>query len=200
MKATAPAPPPAPLSPFLEHALGELRAIRADAAALTGGLSPAQLAWSPEPGRWSIAEVAAHLNLAGRIYLDAIAHTLAEARARGLADRGDYRPTLTGRFMAWALSPDQRVKMKAPAIFRRAEGTAAIDGPRELANWRALHVEVEERIREAAGVDLRRARFVSPASRLVRMNLGDAFSVLLVHERRHLLQLRNLRSHPGFPA
>ena len=200
MKTKAAAPSAPPLSPFLEQALAELRGIRADAAAVTEGLTPAQLAWSPGPGRWSIAEVVAHLNLAGRVYLDAIAHAAAGARTRGLADRGDYRPSLAGRAMAWALRPDQRIRMKAPAIFRRPEGTAAIDGPRELATWRALHVEMEERLREAAGLDLRRARFVSPASGLVRMNLGDAFSVLLVHERRHLGQMRNVRGSPGFPA
>ncbi|HKP75894.1 MAG TPA: DinB family protein, partial [Longimicrobiaceae bacterium] len=151
MDTTAPAPLSSRLSPFLERALGELRGIRADAAALTDGLSAAQLAWSPEPGRWSIAEVMAHLNLAGRVYLDALAPALADARARGLADRGDYKPTLAGRTMTWALSPDQRVKLKAPKIFRRAEGAAAVDGPRELAAWSDLHAEMEARLREAAG-------------------------------------------------
>lgn len=197
-----PPPPPRtpPLSPRLEGWLDDLRAIRREAAALTDGLSAAQLAWSPAPGRWSLADVMAHLNIAGRIYLDAIAHVLAGARARGLEDRGDYRPTLTGRMMAWALGPgQQRIRMKAPSIFRPAEGTRAIDGPRELATWRALHVEMEERIREAAGLDLRRARFVSPAARLVRMNVGDAIAVLLVHEQRHLLQMRRVRESDGFP-
>ena len=198
MSTQPPAPPSLP--PLVEQALAELRGIRADAAALTGGLSAAQLAWSPGPRRWSIAEVVAHLNLAGRVYLDAIAPVLADARARGLADRGDYRPTWTGRMMAWMLGPDRRLKLKAPAIFRRAEGAAAVDGPRELAAWSELHAELEARLREAAGVDLRRARFVSPAARAVRMNLGDAFTLLLVHERRHLRQMRGVRGDPGFPA
>src|SRR4051812_27311948 len=92
-----PASPPLP--PLLERSLEELRAIRRDAAALTDGLSAAQLAWSPAPGRWSIADAVAHLNRTGRLYLDALAHALARARTRGLADRGDYRPSFVGRMM-----------------------------------------------------------------------------------------------------
>jgi hypothetical protein len=58
---------------------------------------------------------------------------------------------------------------------------------------------MEERLREAAGVDLRRARIVSPVTRMVRMNAGDAFALLLSHERRHLWQIRGIRQDAGFP-
>jgi len=192
-------PPATALSPLLEGCLEQLSAIRRDAAALTEGLSAAQLAWRPAPGRWSVAEAVAHLNLAGRPYLDAVAHALADARTRGLADRGDWRPTLVGGLMTWSFEPPPRIRMPAPRIFRAAEGAPPPDGARELETWRRLHLEMEERIREAAGLDLRRARVVSPVTRWVRMNVGDAFAMLLAHERRHLWQIGRIKESAGFP-
>jgi hypothetical protein len=192
--------PPKALSPPLEGWLEQLRAIRRDAAALTDGLGAAQLAWRPAPGRWAISEVVAHLNLAGRRYLDVVAHALADARARGLADRGDWRPSLVGGLMTRSMEPSARVRFPAPRIFRAAADAPPPDGARELATWRRLHLEMEERIREAAGLDLRRARVVSPVTPLVRMNAGDAFALLLTHERRHLGQIGRVRESAGFPA
>lgn len=191
--------PPAALSPLLAGYLEQLRTVRADAAALTDGLGEAALAWRPAPGKWSVSEVAAHLNLAGRLYLDVVAHALADARARGLADRGDWRPTLIGRLMTGSMEPPPRIRLPAPAIFRGAAGAPPPPGMAELETWRRLHLEMEERIREAAGLDLRRARVVSPVTRWVRMNVGAAFAMLLAHERRHLSQLRGIAGSPGFP-
>ena len=192
--------PPAPLAPHLERWLEELRAIRRDAAALTDGVGEAQLAWRPGPGRWSIAEVVAHLNRAGRPYLDRIAHALAEARGRGPSPDA-WRPTFVGGLMARSQEPPPRIRFRAPRIFRPgADGAAPPAGAPELATWRGLHQEMEERLREAAGVDLRRARIVSPVTGMVRMNAGDAFALLLSHERRHLWQIRGIRQDAGFPA
>jgi hypothetical protein len=191
--------PTGALSPLLEGFLEELRAIRRDAAALTDGLGAAQLAWRPGPGRWSVAEAVAHLNLTGRHYLDAVAHALADARARGLADRGDWRPSLVGRVMIYGTEPPPRFRVPAPPIFRAPKGAPPPDGARELVTWKRLHLEIEERIREAAGLDLRRARVVSPVTRWVRMNVGDALAMVLSHERRHLWQIGRIKETEGFP-
>ena len=191
--------PTAPLSPLLEDFLAQLRAIRRDAAALTDGLGAAQLAWRPGPGRWSIAEAVAHLNLTGRHYLDAVAHALADARARGLSDRGDWRPSLVGRVMMYGTEPPPRFRVPAPPIFRAPKDAPPPDGARELATWKRLHLEMEERIREGAGLDLRRARVVSPVTRLVRMNAGDALALVLAHECRHLWQIGKIKESGGFP-
>lgn len=190
---------PTELSPLLRGCLDQLAAIRREAAELTDGVSDAQFGWRPEPGKWSMGQIVDHLNVSGRSYTDALSPALAHARARGSADRGDFRPSLVGGIMVWSMEPPPRLRLKAPRIYRPADGGPALDRERELADWRALHDAVEERIRAAAGLDLRRTRIVSPVTRLVRMNAGDALALVLAHERRHLWQMRRLREHPGFP-
>jgi hypothetical protein len=186
----------APLDSFLE----QLSAIRREANALTSDLGDAAFAWSPEPGVWSAAEIVQHLNVSARLYLDALAHALSGSRTRGLTDRGDYRHSLVGGWFARSLEPPPRLRLRAPKVLRPAAERRPADRAALLATWRAVHDELEERLREAAGLDLRRTRVVSPISSLVRMNAGDAFLVLLAHERRHLFQLRRLRDRPGFPG
>jgi hypothetical protein len=196
------APPAVPLSPLLQKYLGELAAIRREAEELAAGLTGAQFAWRPEPGKWSAGQIVNHLVVSGRSYTDALRPALADARARGLADRGDFKPSLAGRFMVWSMEPPPRIRLPAPRIYRPADadGGPALDRERELADWRALHDAVEERIRGAAGLDLRRIRIVSPVTPIVRLNAGDALALVLAHERRHLWQMRRLREHAGFPA
>jgi len=40
----------------------------------------------------------------------------------------------------------------------------------------------------------------SPISRLIRLNLGDCFAILVAHARRHLGQIERIKTHAEFPA
>jgi hypothetical protein len=194
-------PPEDLLSPLLRRYLDELAAIRRDANALTGGISDAQFAWRPEPGRWSVGQIVSHLRAAGHSYAAALRPALAKARERGMTDRGDFKSSLIGGMMVRSMEPPPRRRFKAPRIWRPAEGEArGFDRERELSGWRALHDELAALIHAAAGLDLRRIRIASPAARLLRMNAGDALALVLAHERRHLWQMRGVREHAGFPA
>ena len=57
------------------------------AKSLTAGLSAAQMNWRPQPGKWSIAQNLEHLNF-GYQYFDAIASSIAAARAKGIIGNG----------------------------------------------------------------------------------------------------------------
>jgi hypothetical protein len=40
----------------------------------------------------------------------------------------------------------------------------------------------------------------SPVAKLIRLNLGDAINILVVHTQRHLQQMARIRNHPEFPT
>lgn len=46
---------------------------------------------------------------------------------------------------------------------------------------------------EASGIDWRGVRMRSPVTRLVRMNLGDALTVLVVQAERHAAQIERVK-------
>lgn len=187
------------LSPLLQGYLDQLAAIRRETAELTNGMGDARFTWTPSPDRWSPGQIVNHLNLVGGDYVFRIARALEGARARGLRDRGDYRPGLIGGMLVRGMEPPPRKRFRAPRIWQPANAGPATDRARELARWHALHDALEAQIRAAAGLDLRRARLSSPVSRLIRIGVGDALALLLAHERRHLLQLRKVTEEPGYP-
>ncbi|HEX8359351.1 MAG TPA: DinB family protein, partial [Longimicrobium sp.] len=175
----------------------ELQAVRAEAAELLDGLSRAQLAWAPEPGRWSVGENVSHLRTLNTRYIEAIDEAIAAARARGHTGFERHKPGLIGGFMVRFMEPPVKRRVKTPAVFV-SEG--AHDWAAERAGYHATHEALEERLHAAGGISLNKARVASPASRLLRIKLGDAFALLLAHDRRHLWQIRQLRADPAFPA
>lgn len=69
-----------------------------------------------------------------------------------------------------------------------------------MADWRRIQAEVRDLLREAAGIDLNRTRFVNPFIPLVRFTVGTGFLVIAAHERRHLWQAERVKANPGFPG
>jgi hypothetical protein len=175
----------------------ELEAVHRDAAELLGGLSHAQLAWRPDAGGWSVGENACHLRTVNTLYLGAIDKSISEARERGHTGFGGYKPGLLGGFMAKLLEPPVKRRFKSPSVFLPA--AEAQDWRAEVDGYLATHAGLEERLHHAGGISLARARVVSPAHRLMRVSLGDAFALVLAHDRRHLAQIRALRGDPSFP-
>ena len=173
----------------------QFAAIRTEADALVRGLTPQQFMWSPEPGRWSVAECLAHLNATNALYVPAIREEISRApRARG-----DAGPCKLGWFERWfvgLMEPPPRRRFKAPSPFRP---TATHDRDATLEAFAHFQDDYIELSREAAGVDLRRSRVPSPASRLISLGVPCALALMAAHERRHLWQAQQVRSAPGFP-
>ena len=89
-----------------------------------------------------------------------------------------------------------RLRASAPKAFQPEPGRSRHN---VMAAFRAYQVQYVDRLRQANGLDLARARVASPALRWVRMPLGSAFAMTLAHERRHLAQARRVLSAEGFP-
>jgi hypothetical protein len=68
-----------------------------------------------------------------------------------------------------------------------------------MAAFRAYQVQFIDRLRQANGLDLARARVRSPAVSWLRLPLGSGFALVVAHERRHLLQARRIIADPAFP-
>lgn len=158
--------------------------------ALVAGLGEEELAWRPRPKSWSIAEILIHLRLTNEACLPALDRAVEEARERGLLSEGPFRLGWMGRFFVWYVEPPPVIRLPAPRVLRPLlEGRASQALPRLLESRR----EVLARMDGALGIDLVRARFVSPFASFVKMDLLALFSVFTAHERRHLWQSENVR-------
>ena len=189
---------PSALEPELAHYQRQFEEATAAATRLSEGLDPDHIAWRPAPDRWSIGECLEHLNVMAELYLAAIDPAIARGRANGMTGRGPFRRGwLVNRFFIRALEPPARIRLKAPAKFRPPD---SLDPSGAHERFLALQGDLIERTHQANGLHLSRIKVASPVTRLLRMSLGQAFAVVAVHQRRHLLQATNVREEKAFPG
>jgi hypothetical protein len=106
-----------------------------------------------------------------------------------------WRPTIAGALLNYAFRRP-KLRMKTPRVF--APGPQ----PRERVFHEFLRTQLDLRraAQRAISSDLRRTRVSSPATSIVRLNLGDCFEILVSHADRHLGQVERIRKQPTFPA
>jgi hypothetical protein len=184
------------LTPEIEGFRAEFQRLANEADALVAPLREDQFRWHPSPEAWSVADCIEHLNVVARLYLPSLDEGIAEAIRRGQYAEGPFRYNWIGRLSVYVMEPPARLRVRAPRSF--APG-ATRSRPEIMAAFRAYQVQFVDRLRQANGLDLSRARVASPTSRLIRLPLGSAFALMTAHERRHLWQARNVTSAPGFP-
>lgn len=174
--------------------LGEIwrgnREAREDLLAEVRDLSEAQLAFSPAAAGWSIGEILDHLCLAERSITRTVSRIFQQAAGRGLVRDQEAepvsRPTIDeARLEAPATAPESALPLPDRPLERLLAG---------LEESRERLLEVSHR---ADG------RAVGPVT-AQHFQLGDLdfYQWLLVagaHERKHLDQIRRIKTQPAFP-
>ena len=174
----------------LDEIRSEIAAVDTEAKRLCEGLTEEQLSWRPQPGKWSIAENLAHLNVTTQTYVPGIRRSLETARAQGVTGSGAFDLGFTGKLFVNYLEPPFKMKTKAPkAIQPILQGPAKDALPQFLRGQEAFAKLVDS----ADGVDCGRVTFVSPFASILRMKLIAAFATVTAHDRRHLWIIRNIR-------
>jgi hypothetical protein len=188
---------PLALAPEIDALRAQFERISADVDALVMPLTDAQFAWKPAPDVWSVAECLEHLNATARSYLPAIDEGIADAIRRGLYAEGPFVYNRIGRLTVYLIEPPPRMRAKAARDTLPGAGRARRD---TMAGFHAYQVQYVDRLRQANGIDLARARARSPLTSWIRIPLGSAFAAMLAHERRHLRQARGIVDLAAFPA
>lgn len=177
------------LTPEIETYQDQLLSIRQDAPGLAAGLSDEQVNWRPAPNRWSIGECFDHLSKTAAGFMPHIDAAIEAARARSLTSRGPFVYPVFERFIARISEPPPRWRTRAGRAVQPSSGKSVNEVLGTFLQWQD---RIGERLRQADGLDLRRARVKSPIP-LITWSLGTTFAVMLAHERRHLWQARQVR-------
>ncbi len=198
MKAAPPtaALPGRELIPELEARRREYQDAAGEARGLYAGLTDDQLAWQPEPGRWSIAECLDHLNVTGEEILKYVNAAVERGWERGSTGSPPFRYGWLGDWFVRATGPSNARKMPAPRVYR-PRPNLRVSGV--LPGFIELQDQLTTALERANGLDLARVRSRSPVTPLLRIGVGQWFAVVAGHQVRHLQQARAVREHPGFP-
>jgi hypothetical protein len=148
------------------------------------GLDAEALAWGPPGGGWSVGQVLEHLVVTADSYLHRLPYLLERSAEHRGSPATPWKPSLLGKWLAKSLEPGAHA-IPAPRIYRPgAEPRAGVLA--ELLERQARTLELMD---AAAGLEWRKVRMGSPVTPLIRLNLGDVLTVLVVHLERHLGQI-----------
>jgi hypothetical protein len=133
-----------------------------------------------------------HLCITDESYLVRLRERL-PAAGRGTVD-AEWAPRFAGKLLTNAMRAPR--KLRAPKLYRPPAAPRAD----VLDAWLGRARELVALIERARGVELRAVSFGSPVFGLIRLNAGDALSLLAWHGRRHLGQVERIRGQAAFPA
>lgn len=164
---------------------------------LWSGLTDEQRRWKENAQAWSVAECIDHVRVTNEAYRPNLVRAIETARRR--ADPSEpYRAGRIARWFHGQIDPARsKRKMPAPGPFRP---TAHPSDPMVLVRFLDEQTEVERLMGEASEVSLNRSKLFSPATKLIRLSIGEVFETIVLHERRHLRQARAVPEKSGFPS
>ncbi len=167
--------------------------ILARAKGLAGDLTDTQVLWQPDRDTWSIGQVFEHLCVSCQRYLEKMRRHGTGSPKASAPESLHWRPSLSG--MALLKSLEVFTKLPAPGAFRPpAKARVHV-----LQYFLDYHGELGELLEKTVEMDWNRISIPSPVVPLVNMNLGDCFTILVVHAERHLGQIEMVRRRPNFP-
>jgi hypothetical protein len=163
------------------------------ASMLCDALSPAQLEWSPGTG-WGVGQVFEHLVVSNQSYLAPIREALGKmGKTAGKAQSLTWTPSIMGNLLARSLANPR--KLPAPKVYRPGPKPR----PGVIEEFLETQLQIKELMVRAADIPWTKVRLGSPVSSLIRLNLGDAFTVGVVHQERHFGQIERIRGTPEYP-
>jgi hypothetical protein len=176
--------------PQTQHAaalIRDIRAVDARAIELQESMDKAAFEWIPPEGGWSVGQVFEHLCVANDDYLKVIRPLVARlpsspARA---ADGSLWRSSFAGGFLTRSMVSPR--KLPAPKVWKPGPSPR----PNVIGEFLARDREIVQLIERSSAHDWNRIRLASPVSSLIRMNIGDAFTIIVRHAERHVRQIEN---------
>jgi len=180
---------------ILDKAFFEVTTARTEFGNLLDHLSDEQLLWRPAADKWSIALVAQHLINNNHPYFGIMRQKISKYNGPANNER-EFKHTFWGKFLYKMVAPESiNKKLKTPKTFRPDPDT---DITTLAARFDANQQELLNIIEESRKMDAQKVFVRSPAAWIMRFHIADALAALSVHELRHLQQIRNIMSYPGF--
>lgn len=185
------------MSSSLAGLIEELETIAESVDKTFGVLSNEQINWKQNAWSWSIGQCLEHLIITNRLEFPAIENALSTRYKNPFWSRPPFLSQIFGKSAIYIFGIKSRKKIKAPKSFRPLTSNIGMQMVRDFIAHQRDVIHMFERCRS---LDLDRVKIVSPVSNLITYHLYDAFTLLTVHEQRHVEQASRVMQTRGFPS
>jgi len=152
-------------------------------------LGEEMLNWKERPDRWSILECLEHLNKYSQFYNTELTKAIDSAQRE--SGTVESKSTWLGRKFIRMMHPDNSAKQKTFARMNPSQGT--LDGT-TIERFLKHQEDLLKLIHKSGIVNINRNYVPVEFMKLLKMNLGDAFQFVIVHERRHIEQAGKVKA------
>ena len=162
----------------------DMHALDDRAAEIERTVDRAAFDWVPPDGGWSVGQIFEHLCIANDDYLRVLRAIIGQRPLRAAASPDTmWKSSLAGGILARSMQSPR--KLRAP----KAWTPAPVPREQVIAAFLSRQREIVQLIERSTVHEWNRVRLASPVSSLIRMNVGDAFTILVRHGERHLGQI-----------
>lgn len=172
-----------PEHPHLEELAGHVRESRRRLEEMASR-PPVQLQLKPGEKSWSALATAEHVRIMNAAYLGVLTQAI-DAADKPARDEA-FQPGFFARLFIKFVSPDPKFKVKTVSAAVPREGSGSIESLRQLIDQQDELLAVLDK---ADQVNLNKTKLTSPLSSLVKFTIGEALTVIVMHELRHLDQM-----------
>ncbi|MEX0967281.1 MAG: DinB family protein [Bacteroidia bacterium] len=171
-------------NPHLQKVIASLERTNERVARLAD-LTAEELNWKPAPGAWSIGQCLSHLITAHALYVDKLEKVISNGWSRNkIEKKRKFRPGWFGKWFIKKVGPEINGTVKSPKYFLPKDSVDKTI----IGEFLRQQDQIIALVRKADGLNLNKNRIASPVTKFLRFKLGDGFSVIEVHEERHLNQ------------
>ena len=165
--------------------IAAMHALDARALEIERTTDRASFDWQPGGGAWTVGQIFDHLCVVNDDYLVVLRRLLASPAPATHRDgvNAVWPPSFAGRLLTRSMASPR--KLVTPSKWRPAP--EARDNV--IGEFLDRQHELERLIERSMDREWRHVRLSSPVSRFIRMNVGDAFTVIVRHAERHFRQI-----------
>ncbi|MBD3258030.1 hypothetical protein GF377_06320 [candidate division GN15 bacterium] len=191
MSQSPPQPTERELEPEIRAFINVFDQFKADVDEMVAEMDRDAFNRRPDETSWSVAECIDHLSRTAEVGVGKLDEAIEKGQRRGTTGSGPFRYGWLSRWLVRQASEyPPKLKAKAPKNMRPRTN---LDIDKAVAEFKRWQEEYIARVKAANGLDLRRVKAVSAVTKLVRMPLGAFFQFYAGHQRRHMLQAKDIR-------
>jgi hypothetical protein len=169
--------------------ISDLAAISDAARESFGGLTAEQVNWKADANSWSVAQCLEHLIVINSLYFPIFERMRTGAMPNTASETFSPFSGLFGRILINRLGPDQPKKIKTS---KKAYPSASEIGGDIVDRFVDHNRDLAEHIAGIATDVAPTTIITSPLAGFVTYSLDDCLTILVVHERRHVLQAKRV--------
>lgn len=155
------------------------------------GLTLEQLNFKANPQSWSLLECIEHLNLYGDFYLPEIESQ--QLKAKPIFGEKDFRSGFLGNYFANSMLPKNGVVTNKMNTFKDKNPSNSNLNITVIDRFLKQQDHLIHLLIQSKNLNLTLVKTGISISPFIRIRLGDTYRFLINHQKRHFLQMQNIK-------